>query len=62
MGKGFSSKVYKGRNDQTGEDVAVKVIEMRLLKTPLHHSLLRSEIESLRMVKSDNVINLFQVY
>jgi SNF-related kinase len=62
VGKGFSSKVYRGRNDTTGEEVGVKVIEMRLLKSDLHHQLLKSEIDCLRMSKSDNVIKVHQVY
>lgn len=37
IGKGFSSVVYKGRNDETGELVAIKVIDKKGLKTPLHY-------------------------
>ena len=32
IGKGYSSHVYKGRNDDTDEPVAVKVIDLKLLK------------------------------
>lgn len=32
IGKGYSSQVYRGRNDDTQENVAVKVIDLRLLK------------------------------
>ena len=49
IGKGYSSCVYKGRNDVTGklvcnldETVAIKVIDMRMLKGEVHKSLLAS--------------------
>lgn len=32
IGKGYSSHVYKGRHDQSDEPVAVKVIDMKMLK------------------------------
>ena len=47
IGKGFSSIVYRGRNDETNEIVAIKVIDKKGLKTPLHYQLLRSEVEAL---------------
>lgn len=47
IGKGFSSVVYRGRNDETNEIVAIKVIDKKGLKTPLHYQLLRSEVEAL---------------
>ncbi|KAM3130541.1 hypothetical protein pb186bvf_017350 [Paramecium bursaria] len=60
IGKGFSSIVYKGRNDETGEIVAVKVIDKKGLKTQLHYSLLKSEIEALSSIQSQNVMKLFK--
>lgn len=32
IGKGYSSQVYKGRNDSSDEPVAVKVIDLKMLK------------------------------
>lgn len=32
IGKGYSSQVYKGRNDASDEPVAVKVIDLKMLK------------------------------
>jgi hypothetical protein len=32
IGKGYSSIVYKGRNDLTNETVAIKVIDMKMIK------------------------------
>lgn len=36
IGKGFSSSVYRGQNDLTGEEVAIKVINMKMLKNKSH--------------------------
>lgn len=32
IGRGFSSKVYKGKDDVSNELVAVKVIDMKMIK------------------------------
>jgi hypothetical protein len=32
IGRGFSSKVYKGRDENTSLSVAVKVIDMKMVK------------------------------
>lgn len=32
IGKGYSSHVYKGRNDETDQSVAIKVIDLKMLK------------------------------
>ena len=40
IGKGYSSHVYRGRNDDTGDNVAVKVIDLRLLKNDINKVLL----------------------
>lgn len=42
IGKGFSSTVYKGQHDPTGEEVAIKVINMKMLKNKSHRDLLNS--------------------
>jgi serine/threonine protein kinase len=31
IGKGYSSKVYKGKDENTGETVAVKVIDVKAI-------------------------------
>ncbi|CAD8070866.1 unnamed protein product [Paramecium sonneborni] len=62
IGKGFSSIVYKGRNDQTNEIVAIKVIDKKGLKTPLHYQLLKSEVEALSQLNSPNIMRLYKVY
>ena len=40
IGKGYSSQVYKGRNDNTMEPVAIKVIDLKMLKTDINRVLL----------------------
>ena len=32
IGKGYSSTVYKGKDDRNGEDVAIKVVDLSSLK------------------------------
>lgn len=63
IGKGYSSHVYKGRNDQTGEPVAVKVIDLRLLKNDINKVLLESEIQVLKELKAlPHILALHEVY
>ncbi|CAD8116494.1 unnamed protein product [Paramecium sonneborni] len=62
IGKGFSSIVYRGRNDETNETVAIKVIDKKGLKTPLHYQLLTSEVEALSQLNSNNIMRLYKVY
>ncbi|CAD8085766.1 unnamed protein product [Paramecium primaurelia] len=62
IGKGFSSVVYRGRNDETNEIVAIKVIDKKGLKTPLHYQLLKSEVEALSQLNSNNIMRLYKVY
>ena len=40
IGKGYSSQVYTGREDETGEKVAIKVIDMKMLKNDINRILL----------------------
>jgi serine/threonine-protein kinase ULK2 len=63
IGKGYSSHVYKGRNDTTGESVAVKVIDLRMLKNDINRVLLESEIEVLQELKNlSHILSLEEVY
>ena len=40
IGQGLTSIVYKGKNDKTGEPVAIKVINMKKLNNPLQSLML----------------------
>jgi hypothetical protein len=42
IGKGYSSHVFKGRNDESNQSVAIKVIDLRLLKNDINRILLNS--------------------
>lgn len=62
--------MFRGRNDTTStnritsdETVAVKVIDMRMIKGEVHKNLLASEIEVLKTLKnSDNIIEVYDIY
>lgn len=63
IGKGYSSQVFRGRHDSTNETVAVKVIDMRMIKGEVHKNLLASEIEVLKSLKNcDNIIEVYDIY
>ena len=45
------------------EEVAIKVIDMKLIKGDTHKNLLQDEIEVLKLFKNpDNVIEVFDIY
>eukprot|EP01017_Pseudomicrothorax_dubius_P027759 TRINITY_DN3239_c0_g3_i2.p1 TRINITY_DN3239_c0_g3~~TRINITY_DN3239_c0_g3_i2.p1 ORF type:complete len:351 (+),score=41.83 TRINITY_DN3239_c0_g3_i2:121-1173(+) len=59
LGHGQFGWVYKGVNTETGETVAIKVIELRtVLSNQLHSTLLSREIESLKLLRSPNIVRL----
>lgn len=70
IGKGYSSRVYKGRNDKTGtvcgilgEDVAIKVIDMKPLEERMSWHMLQSEIKILRLLRfHSGILHLEEVY
>ena len=63
IGKGYSSHVFKGRNDDSDENVAIKVIDLRLLKNDINRILLNSEIEVLKQLKSlPHILALHEVF
>lgn len=39
IGKGYSSKVYKGKDELTGETVAIKVIDMKAITNDVEKQL-----------------------
>ena len=50
-------------NNNVDETVAIKVIDVRMLKGEVHKNLLASEIDVLKGLRnSNNVIELFDVY
>ncbi|CAD8133722.1 unnamed protein product [Paramecium octaurelia] len=62
IGRGFSSKVYKGKDDVSQELVAVKVIDMKMIKQSIHSQLLKNEINALRSFNSKHIMKLHDVF
>jgi serine/threonine protein kinase len=64
IGSGYSSKVYRGREESSRElPVALKVIDMKALKNDVHRTLLMNEIECLRdLADSQHCIRMLDVY
>ncbi|CAD8133892.1 unnamed protein product [Paramecium pentaurelia] len=62
IGRGFSSKVYKGKDDVSQEPVAVKVIDMKMIKQSIHSQLLKNEINALRSFNSKHIMKLHDVF
>ncbi len=61
IGEGSFGKVYKGKNNTTGEEVAVKVMEMKNLKDPFLLESLRNEIKVMKQLTSPNVVRMYDV-
>lgn len=62
IGQGYSSMVYQGKNEETGEVVAVKVIDMKGISNEVQSFLLRNEISVLRKLSSNiNSLRLLDV-
>ncbi|KAL4558433.1 hypothetical protein LXL04_036633 [Taraxacum kok-saghyz] len=61
LGQGTFGKVYYGRNTQTGQGVAIKVIDKeKVLKVGLINQIKR-EISIMRMVKHPYILELYEV-
>jgi serine/threonine-protein kinase ULK2 len=55
--------VYKGRHDENSQSVAIKVIDLRMLKNEINKILLESEIQVLKELKSmEHILALHEVY
>ncbi|KAM3142117.1 hypothetical protein pb186bvf_005771 [Paramecium bursaria] len=62
IGRGFSSRVYKGRDENTSNSVAVKVIDMKMVKQSIHAILLKNEISALKSLQHRSILKLFDVF
>ncbi|CAD8076671.1 unnamed protein product [Paramecium sonneborni] len=62
IGRGFSSKVYRGRDENSQMTVAVKVIDMKMVKQSIHATLLKNEINALKSFNSKNILKLYDVF
>lgn len=63
IGKGYSSQVFRGRHDDSGDPVAIKVIDLRLLKNDINKVLLESEIQVLKELRGlPHILSLHEVF
>lgn len=62
LGQGYSSKVYRGRDERTGETVAIKVIDMKMVKNEVQVFLLKNEINVMRKINNINCLKLLDVF
>lgn len=62
LGRGFSSTVYQGANTSTGEQVAIKVIDLHRLYESAMHKLLHSEIEIIKRLSHGNILKCIDVF
>ena len=62
LGQGGFGKVYLYKNSITGQEVAIKFIELRTLMSPQDVQRLYSEIGILRNLKHPNIVNLIDVF
>jgi serine/threonine-protein kinase ULK2 len=61
LGEGSFSKVYLGKNDDSNELVAIKVVEFKSLKDEFAMNLLKSEIKILKELKHPNILRCYDV-
>ncbi|EGR32768.1 protein kinase domain protein [Ichthyophthirius multifiliis] len=62
VGKGASSTVYLGENTLTGENVAIKVIDLQQIKDEYTWSLISQEIYIMQKLNNKNIVRLIDVY
>ncbi|XP_051912251.1 serine/threonine-protein kinase atg1-like [Hippocampus zosterae] len=61
IGKGYSSQVYRGRDDLTNEPVALKVIDLKGLKDAVSKEMLESETAILKELNHPNILKCLEV-
>ncbi|CAN1283640.1 CBL-interacting serine/threonine-protein kinase 20 [Linum perenne] len=60
LGKGNFAKVYHARNIQTGQNVAIKVIDKSKIPAGMTSDQIKREISVMRLVRHPNVVHLFE--
>ncbi|KAL9691957.1 hypothetical protein QQ045_012385 [Rhodiola kirilowii] len=61
LGQGTFAKVYHARNAQTGEDVAIKIIDKEMILKSGLIAHIKREVSNLRRVRHPNIVQLFEV-
>ena len=63
IGRGFSSTVYRGINEKTKEQVAIKVIDLKKVKEVKGgKQMLEGEIEALRKLNHPNIMKCHDIF
>ena len=62
MGEGSYASVYWGKSLETGETVAVKVIDKKLFVNAYNLKNIQSEIDIMKMVSHENIVKLHDIY
>lgn len=62
IGKGYSSNVFKGKDDRDNDSVAVKVIDMKMIKNEVQKFLLQNEIQIIKKLKNYNLLETKDVF
>lgn len=61
IGKGYSSIVFRGKDDRTDEEVAVKVIDMKQISNEVQHFLLSNELSVMARLSLKNNMNVLKL-
>jgi serine/threonine-protein kinase ULK2 len=62
LGKGYSSVVYKGHNRQNGSEVAIKIVDLQKIDTPVKKSLLFNEARIVCCLNHPNLLKSQEVF
>ena len=62
IGEGSYATVYLGKSTESGESVAVKVIDKKIFLNAYNLKNIQSEIDIMKMVKHDNIVKLHDIY
>ena len=62
LGSGSFAKVYKGRDRNTNEIVAIKIMDSSLMNDDYMKSTLQNEVKILKSLTSPNIVRLLDVY
>lgn len=58
LGEGSFGKVYKGKNAETGQVVAVKCMDMKNFKDPYMLESLKNEVSVMKQLSSPHVVRM----
>lgn len=61
IGKGYSSVVYRGQDEVTKDDIAVKVVELTKIKNEVQRHLLNNEMRALRKLDHPHIIRCLDI-